>query len=99
MSTNQEQVGEGIERPRSELASDVVAVGPPPERRVSRRVLPLVPLRGHVPMPGMPMPISVGRPVSVAAVKAAAASGNEVALAMQSDPSIDDPGPEHMHDF
>jgi ATP-dependent Lon protease len=59
--------------------------------------MPLVPLRGHVPTPGMPMPISVGRTVSVAAVKAAQAAGNELALAMQIDPSIDDPAPEHMY--
>lgn len=71
MSTRDHGEPDGYSTLAGGTATDIVATGPTAERRSPRRVLPLVPLRGNVPMPGMPMPISVGRPVSVAAVKAA----------------------------
>ncbi len=99
MSTRDHGEPDGYSTLAGGTATDIVATGPTAERRSPRRVLPLVPLRGNVPMPGMPMPISVGRPVSVAAVKAAQSGGNELVLAMQVDPSVDDPGPDHMYSF
>lgn len=64
------------------------------------RSLPLVPLRGIVPLPGMPVPLAVGRPVTRAAIDAALrekASEQEVFLVMQKSADQDDPRASEMH--
>ena len=57
------------------------------------RTLPLLALKNSVLFPGLMMPLSVGRPASMAAVEAAAASEDkEIIVAAQRDPAVDVPG-------
>jgi ATP-dependent Lon protease len=57
------------------------------------RTLPLLPLKNSVLFPGLLMPLSVGRPASLAAVEAAnATEDKEIVVVAQRDPSGDHPG-------
>jgi ATP-dependent Lon protease len=62
--------------------------------------LPVLPLKNSVLLPYMFMPLSVGRPQSLAAAEAALA-GEEKALIVvaQRDPTLDDPKRENLHDI
>src|SRR5579862_6079909 len=56
------------------------------------RILPLLPLKNSVLFPGLLMPLSVGRPGSVAAVeKALATEEKEIVVVTQRDVSVDTP--------
>jgi ATP-dependent Lon protease len=64
------------------------------------RSLPLVPLRGNVPLPGLPVPLSVGRPGTRAAIEAALAlpqGEQEVLLLMQRHPEVESPVESDLH--
>ena len=57
------------------------------------RILPLLPLKNSVLFPGLLMPLSVGRTVSLAAVEAALATEDkEIIVVAQRDASADSPG-------
>jgi ATP-dependent Lon protease len=43
------------------------------------------------------VPLGLGRPQSIAAAQAAARSDKPVGVVLQTDPSVDLPGPEHLH--
>ncbi|PRP89981.1 Lon protease 2 [Enhygromyxa salina] len=66
-------------------------------------VLPLLPLRSAVLYPSVSMPVDLGRPSSVEAVRRATAQGrrfgphNLVIVAVQRDPMNDKPGLEDLH--
>ncbi len=66
-------------------------------------VLPLLPLRSAVLFPGVSMPVDLGRPSSVEAVRRATAHGrrtgpqNQVIVAVQRDPMNDQPGLADLH--
>lgn len=61
------------------------------KKRDALPVLPVVPLKGMVLFPHMVMPISVGRPASVAAVEEALLSAEkELVVTAQKDPSVED---------
>lgn len=67
-------------------------------------VLPLLPLRSAVLFPGASMPIELGRPHSVEAVRLATSHGEErvgplnlVVVAVQRDPMEEQPGLEGLH--
>jgi ATP-dependent Lon protease len=47
--------------------------------------------------PGVVAPLGLGRPQSIAGAQAAARADKPVGVLLQSDPSIDTPGPEHLH--
>jgi len=57
----------------------------------------ILPLRQMVMFPGLMMPIAIGRPRSIAAAQEAARTEKMLGLLLQTDPAIDDPGPEHLH--
>ena len=61
------------------------------------RLLPLIPLRGMVPIPGLPIPLAVGRPSSKAAVEAALRGDGELILVMQRKPETEEPRVEDLH--
>jgi ATP-dependent Lon protease len=72
------------------------------EMKIDQKVeeLPVLPLKNTVLLPYVMMPLSVGRPTSVAAVEAALASeGKEVAIVAQRDPSLDAPAPGDFYSF
>jgi len=55
-------------------------------------VVPLVPMRNAVLFPHSAMPVGVGRPKSVAALRQAAQTGGLLGIVLQHDPKVDDPG-------
>jgi ATP-dependent Lon protease len=58
--------------------------------------IPILPLRNSVFFPGSIMPISVGRPKTLAMVKAVEESGEPIGIVAQKDGSIDDPSAEDL---
>ena len=80
----------------SEVTADS---GPAPNQ--SHPVVPegatiILPVRNMLLFPGMVLPLTIGRPPSIAAVQEAVRSGRRVGLLLQDDPSIENPGPEHL---
>src|SRR5947209_12151947 len=62
------------------------------------QTLPLVPLKNSVLFPNLLMPLSVGRPASLAAVEAALATEEkEIVVVAQRDPSVDEPRHEDLY--
>ena len=57
----------------------------------------IVPVRGTVLFPGLVLPITVGRPRSVAAAQQAMREQRQLGILMQRNPNADDPGPDDMH--
>src|SRR3984893_7302998 len=56
----------------------------------------ILPVRNMLLFPGMVLPLTIGRPSSIAAAQEAARSGRKIGLLLQDDPGIEDPGPEHL---
>jgi ATP-dependent Lon protease len=56
----------------------------------------ILPVRNMLLFPGMVLPLTISRPSSIAAVQEAVRSGRKVGLLLQDDPSIENPGPEHL---
>jgi len=57
----------------------------------------ILPVRNTVLFPGVVLPLTVGRPQSVAAAQEAAASSRPLGILMQRDAAIDVPGPTDFH--
>ena len=57
----------------------------------------VVPVRNVVLFPEIVFPITMGRPVSVAAAQAAVREQRQVLIVLQKDPSVDAPGPADLH--
>ena len=60
-------------------------------------VLPILTLRSSVIFPGSVTPITVGRPKSIALVRAVDVEGGILGAVLQTDSSIEDPQPDDMH--
>src|SRR3979411_17848 len=56
----------------------------------------ILPVRNMLLFPGLVLPLTIGRPSSIAAAQEAARSGRKVGLLLQDDPTIEQPGPEHL---
>src|SRR5713226_8436365 len=74
----------------------------PPEMRAEVPPLPadaivIIPVRGTVLFPGTVLPITVGRPRSIAAAQEAVRRELPVGLVLQRDPQIEDPGAADLH--
>jgi ATP-dependent Lon protease len=70
------------------------------ERNVSgerTQEIPIIPLRNFVLFPNSIMPIAVGRPRTLAAVKAIEDTGEIIGLIPQKVPGADEPGPEDLY--
>lgn len=61
------------------------------------KLFPLLPLRDIVVLPGMVVPLFVGRDKSVAALEAAMENDKEIYLLAQLDPSCDDPDEDDLY--
>jgi ATP-dependent Lon protease len=57
----------------------------------------ILPVRNFVLFPGMVLPITIGRDRSLAAAQEAVRTQRRVGIVLQTDPSIDDPGPDQLH--
>jgi ATP-dependent Lon protease len=76
-------------------SANLPAAGDHPESLAS---LPVLPLKGTVLFPNLFLPLSAGRPVSLAAVEAAVASEDKTFLAVaQRNPEADVPGADDLH--
>jgi ATP-dependent Lon protease len=58
----------------------------------------IVPVRGMVMFPGLVLPVTVGRPKSIAAAQEAVRRGEPVAFLLQRDSANDDPGPADLYE-
>jgi len=61
--------------------------------------IPILPLRNSVFFPGSIMPISVGRPKTLAMVKAVEESGEPIGIVAQKDGAVDDPTGEDLYEM
>lgn len=68
------------------------------KRAGSKRVLPLLPLRGLVIYPNMTMPLEVGRDKSIAAIDEAMTGDRLIFLAAQKSARINDPSPDDIYE-
>ena len=80
----------------SEVTADS---GPAPNQ--SHPVIPedaaiILPVRNMLLFPGMVLPLTIGRPASIAAAQEAVRSGCKIGLLLQDDPGVEQPGPEHL---
>ncbi len=67
------------------------------EEVAEKKALPIVPLRGKILFPGTVLNFDAGRPSSVAAVKAAAESDNEIFITAQKNAFIDSPAKKDLY--
>ena len=63
----------------------------------SQQSLPLLPLRNGVFFPGGVITLNVGRPKSIALIKAADPTETLLAIVTQKDPEIEDPSEEDLY--
>ena len=57
----------------------------------------ILPVRNFVLFPGLVMPIAIDRPGSIAAAQEAAGTERPLGLLLQTDPAVDEPGPDGLH--
>src|SRR5579862_6545330 len=63
-----------------------------------QKTLPVVPIKNTVLFPNLLMPLSVGRPKSVAAIQSALATeAKEILVVTQRDSSVEIPGPADLY--
>jgi ATP-dependent Lon protease len=70
---------------------------PKPETPLPDGALVILPLRNAVLFPGIVTPLNLGRPQSIAGAQAAAQADRPIGVLLQSDPTVESPGPEHLH--
>ena len=87
------------ERPRGgRRGPRVVVVSDPAPQREAVHLLPVLPIKNTVLFPSIIMPLSVGRPMSVAAVEAAGATEEkEILVITQRDASIEEPNQDDLY--
>jgi ATP-dependent Lon protease len=56
----------------------------------------ILPVRNMLLFPGLVLPLTIGRPASIAAAQEAVRTGRKVGLLLQDDPNVEQPGPEHL---
>src|SRR6195256_2618166 len=56
----------------------------------------ILPVRNMLLFPGMVLPLTIGRPSSIAAAQEAVRSGRKIGLLLQDDPNVEQPGPEDL---
>jgi ATP-dependent Lon protease len=56
----------------------------------------ILPIRNMLLFPGLVLPLTLGRPASIAAAQEAVRTGRKVGLLLQDDPNVEQPGPEHL---
>ncbi|HSP58802.1 MAG TPA: endopeptidase La [Halomonas sp.] len=81
------------------MSDDTLAAAPePPDiQPFPDDVLIIVPMRNVVLFPELVMPITVGRPKTIAGAQEAVKSGRSLGLLLQKDPDANDPGPDELY--
>src|SRR5438034_6774968 len=57
----------------------------------------ILPVRRVVLFPGLVMPLTIGRPASIAAAQEAVKGERPIGIVLQTDPDLEDPAPEELH--
>ncbi|MBK5199530.1 MAG: LON peptidase substrate-binding domain-containing protein, partial [Methyloceanibacter sp.] len=70
---------------------------PKSELNLPEGALVILPLRNAVLFPGIVTPLTLGRPQSIAGAQAAAQADKPIGVLLQNDPTVENPGPEHLH--
>src|SRR5258705_869629 len=81
-------MAEGNEQAKTAGAS------PPP---LPANVMPIVPARQAVLFPGMVLPLTIGRPISIAAAQEAIRSERPAGIILQRDPTVEDPTSDQLY--
>jgi ATP-dependent Lon protease len=69
----------------------------PPAPPAIPSTLPVLPLKGTVVFPHIPIPLVIGRPASMRLIDQAMVGNRMVGLVLQRDPGAEDPTPETLH--
>ncbi|MGH6866167.1 MAG: endopeptidase La [Methyloceanibacter sp.] len=83
------------ETPRSASPQPASGVASHPE--LPEGTMIVLPTRNAVLFPGIVAPLTLGRPQSIAAAQAAAQTDKPIGVLLQSDASVNAPGPQHLH--
>jgi len=67
-----------------------------PHSPLPQDALIILPVRQTVLFPGIVMPLTIGRPSSIAAAQEAVRTERHLGVLLQTDPAVDDPKPEHL---
>src|SRR6476661_2550120 len=84
-------------------ANDTTVSGPVPASSPDQAIsippdaLIIVPVRNTVLFPGVVIPISIGRPKSIAAAQQAVREQRQIGIVLQRDPELNDPGPDDLY--
>jgi len=68
------------------------------DREGYARILPLIPLKNMVLMPGLILPVTVGRAKSLAALQAASQTGQFIVVVTQKKSDVEEPQAEDLYD-
>src|ERR1700682_6603518 len=82
--------------PHANLPDVPAPAGDQPHPVVPQDATFILPIRNMLLFPGLVLPLTIGRPSSIAAAQEAARTGRKVGLLLQDDPNIEQPGPEHL---
>src|SRR5512141_1285968 len=80
--------------------ADELEVAAPPEEPPAAEIeeVPILAVRDTVIFPGALLPITIGRPSSIALVQSLG-ENRTLAVVAQRDPRVDTPGPDDMHEI
>ncbi len=70
---------------------------PAPSTPLPQDAIIILPVRSTVLFPGLVLPITIGRPGSVAAAQQAVREQRQIGVLMQRDPDVAEPTPADMH--
>ncbi len=98
MTTEQQPQGARTEeQPGGAGSAAAVAGAPGTSVTLPEDALIILPVRNVVLYPGIMLPLSLGRPKSIAAAQEAARGEQPIGVILQRDAAADDPGPDEMH--
>jgi ATP-dependent Lon protease len=69
----------------------------PADLSIPEDALVILPVRNTVMFPGIVLPLTIGRPQSIAAAQEAARNDKPLGVVLQTDPAFDNPGAEQLH--
>ena len=74
-----------------------MAEASPQQKQPPADTLIILPVRQVVLFPGLVIPLTIGRPASIAAAQEAVRGERPIGIVLQTDPAIDDPQPAQLH--
>jgi ATP-dependent Lon protease len=102
MNETEHMTPQSADAPKPVLSAEAASSKRPASEESAQLDLPegaliLLPTRNAVLFPGIVVPLTLGRAQSISGAQAAAQGDRPVGVLLQSDPSVDMPGPEHLH--